>query len=44
MATHTPIMAEAKLVAHYEGMNGTKNGRRSMFKQNKRAEAKRVKK
>jgi len=40
MATHTPIIAEAALIQHSPGMNGTKNGGRPMFKQNRRAQIK----
>jgi len=43
MATHTPMLAEAALIQHSQGMNGTKNGHRSMFKQNRRAQIKRNK-
>jgi len=40
MATYTPMMAEAKMVRHEEGMNGTKNGIKSNFKRNKRIQSK----
>jgi len=42
MATHTPIMAEARLIHTNDGMSGRRNGGRPMFKQNRRAQMKKA--